>query len=453
MPSRRLVLTGAFVVGGLTLFAVGLFMIGERREVFAEKFTVFTEFSRISGLQAGAPVKVSGMAAGEVTDIHVPPSPSAKFRIEMKVREKLHGLVRADSVASIQTEGLVGGIFLNISTGSEQAPAAPPKSTIPGREPFEMADLMQQMSDTVTQISESVVSLRGDLESTVKSVSETVAHADTLIETMGPDLTAMSKSGKQIAANIDRIIADVRGGRGTIGKLVNDDELYKRMQTIAKQASDAIENVKDVSEGAKKAIANFQAKDGPVGSLSSDLRDTLSHARDALADLADNTEALKHNFLFRGFFTRRGYFDLAEISPAEYRQGVFQEKGRKPLRIWLGAAVLFVRAADGSETLTEDGRRRLDSAMATFIEYGPDNVLMVEGYGSGASRDEEYLRSRARAAAVRDYVISKFGLKSQNVGLMALGPEAPGSPSTGAWDGVALALFVDPLRMSGTTGQ
>ena len=449
MPATRLVLTGAFVIGGLLLFALGLFMIGERRELFSEKFVVYTEFAKVSGLQPGAPVKVAGMVAGEVKDIHVPGSPASKFRVEMDVREELHGLVRSDSLATIQTEGLVGGTFLNIGTGSEQSPQAPPKSTIPSREPFEMADLIQQMSGTVGLISESVAKLRGDFEAAVKGVAETVEHADTLIETMGPDMTAMSKSGKQIAANLERMVADVRAGRGTVGKLMNDDELYKKVQSIISKADEAVANIKSASEDAKKAIGNFQSKDGPVGSVTSDLRLTLSHAREALADLADDTEALKRNFLFRGFFNQRGYFDLDDISPAEYRQGLFEDKGRTPLRIWLAAPVMFAAAADGSESLTDAGRARLDSAMGTFIEYGRDNVLMVEGYAAGRSKDEEYVRSRARAAMAREYLIAKFALKAQYVGVMPLGREASGSPTNGAWDGIALALFIDRLRLSG----
>lgn len=444
----RLVLTGAFVLGGLALFAVGLFMIGERRQLFADKFTIYTEFARVTGLQPGAPVRVAGMNAGEVKDIRVPASPAAKFRVELEIGEKLHGLVRADSVASIQTEGLVGGMFLSVSTGTEQAPPAPAKSTIPSREPFEMADLLQQMSETVMLVNDTVAKLRGDIELTVKTVLETTEHADALIETVSPDVQAMSRSGRLIASNVNAIIADLRAGRGTFGKLMTDDELYQRAQQIARQVEEVTASVRQVSEEAKKTLGSFQSKDGPVGTMSSDLRLTLTHAREALADLADDTEALKRNFLFRGFFAERGYYDLDDISPAEYRRGVFEEKGQAPLRIWLDAGVIFTRGADGSETLSDAGKARLDSAMATFVEYPRDEVLIIEGYGSGRSKDEAYVASRSRAAQVREYVIAKFALKPQYVGLMPLGPEAPGSPANGRWSGVALALFVDKVRMT-----
>ena len=118
-----------FVLVGILLFAVGLFMIGDRRKLFSKDFEVVAEFKELGGLQDGANVKVGGMDAGEVIDIEVPPQPQSKFRVRMRVLEKLHPVVRTDSVATIQTEGVLGNKFLKIDQGTPQAqrlrPAAP----------------------------------------------------------------------------------------------------------------------------------------------------------------------------------------------------------------------------------------------------------------------------------------------------------------------------------------
>jgi len=71
MVSSKAVGAGAFVVIGLLLFAVALFMIGERRMLFERRFTVYTEFARLGELEPGAPVRVAGADAGEVTDIQI----------------------------------------------------------------------------------------------------------------------------------------------------------------------------------------------------------------------------------------------------------------------------------------------------------------------------------------------------------------------------------------------
>jgi phospholipid/cholesterol/gamma-HCH transport system substrate-binding protein len=170
---------------------------------------------------------------------------------------------------------------------------------------------------------------------------------------------------------------------------------------------------------------------------------TLAQAREATADLADNMEAMKHNFLLRGFFNRRGYFDLDAISPAEYRKGVLENGKRKAVRIWLADAVLFRPGTDSAPVLTEDGRARIDSAMATYLKYLPSSPLVVEGYETNGSAHERFNSSRQRAGVVRAYLIGRYELPPQIVGSIPLGDEAPGSPEGHKWNGVALTLFLD----------
>jgi phospholipid/cholesterol/gamma-HCH transport system substrate-binding protein len=76
---------GVFVLGGLLLFAVGLFMVGDRQMAFAKKVTLYTEFKKITGLQPGAVVRVSGAKAGSITQILPPDAPSGKFRVEVEI--------------------------------------------------------------------------------------------------------------------------------------------------------------------------------------------------------------------------------------------------------------------------------------------------------------------------------------------------------------------------------
>src|SRR5918994_7913925 len=106
MNSSKVVGAGAFVAIGLLLFTVALFTIGERRMMFEDRFEVYTEFAKLGQLEKGAVGRVAGMDGGEVIDIHIPPSPAGKFRVKMSVRKELHGLIRTDSIATSQMEGL-----------------------------------------------------------------------------------------------------------------------------------------------------------------------------------------------------------------------------------------------------------------------------------------------------------------------------------------------------------
>jgi len=435
---------GVFVAGGILLFTAALFMIGERRMLFEKRFPVYAEFAALGQLEDGAVVRVSGLDAGEVTAIEVPDSPDEKFRVRMEVREDLHQLVRVDSVATTQTEGLVGAVFVNITGGTGNASRVSDGGTIGSREPFAIADLLAQASQTVMLINTTVESLSDDAEKAVKEIAEIAEQSNGMITDIRPDLTAIARNGNEISHDTREILASINQGNGTIGKLLKDDTLYRQVREIADQAQAVMANIRDVSAEARRALVDFRSPDGQAQGLMGDMRVTLTQAREATADLADNMEALKRNFLLRGFFNKRGYYDLDDISPVDYRNGVLENGKRKAMRIWLSADVLLALDADGREALSEDGRARLDSAMATFLKYLPSNPLVVEGYATAGTLSERYRVGRARAGWVRQYLMGRYELFPQHTGFISLADDAKGNPGeTAGWDGVALTLFLD----------
>src|SRR5215467_13776500 len=125
---------GLFVIGGLLLFGIGMFVIGDRHQAFARHTEYYSEFVNLAGMANGAKVRVAGMDAGQVLTIDVPDSPSSRFRVKWRIDTKLRGLVREDSVATIGTEGIVGGTYLSVRPGSAQAAEASELATIPSKE-------------------------------------------------------------------------------------------------------------------------------------------------------------------------------------------------------------------------------------------------------------------------------------------------------------------------------
>ena len=449
MPAARLIGVGVFVVGGLVIFALGLFMIGDRRFLFDDLFMVNAEFAQVAGLRDGAAVRVNGMEAGEVLDIAIPPSPAGRFRVRMRLREELRPLVRADSVASIRTDGIVGGRYVQIEAGSESSPAVDDDGVLKAREPFDFADLLDQGTKTIESVNVTINELRSHLNEVVGLVRVTATNANELVTSVSDDLTSISRSGRRLSEETIRIVEGIRAGRGTIGKLVNDEELYTRVAGIAAEAEQAAKTARIAADGARSAIARLQesgSSDGAVQSIVGELRQTLSSTRDAMANLAENTEALKRNVLVRGFFEDRGYYDLDGITAIDYRQGVLAGKHRDPVRIWLRGDLLFEAAqgqAQANEALSADGRVRIDRAMAEVLRYPQDTPLMVEGYAVGGTRDVLFRRAADRARQVREYIIARYGWAPTLVGTMPLGAEAINGPSGAEWDGISLAVWVD----------
>ena len=442
MARTRAAAVGAFVIGGLFLFAVGLFMIGSRRMLFADSFEVYAEFLKIAGLESGATVRVAGLDAGEVESIHVPQGPQQPFRVRLRVRRDLHPLVRLDSVAAIQNDGLVGNKFVQVEAGTEGSAIVPDGGTIRSREPFDLADVLERMSDTIDTVNAMVNDVKGSVDRAFGTLTAVASETQDLITDVGGDAREIVASARQVSADLNAIVSGVRAGRGTVGQLLTDDSLYRSAKNMAAEAEKAVANVRVASEQARAAIDEFRGSGGPVKGVAGDLQHTLALARDAMSDLADATEALKRNFFFRGFFNRRGYFDLDDVTVQQYRQGTLATKDRRVMRIWLGSGVLFERDAAGQERLSADGRARLDSAMSQFIRYPRTSPFVIEGYAQRATGDEQFLLSRRRAQLVRDYLVGKFGLDPNYVATMAMGEQADDSPQGDRWDGVALAMFI-----------
>jgi phospholipid/cholesterol/gamma-HCH transport system substrate-binding protein len=442
MANTRLAAVGAFVVGGVLLFSVGLFLIGSRRMLFSDTFELYAEFSQIAALDNGAKVRVSGMDAGEVQSIQVPATPSGRFRVRMRVRSDLHQLLRLDSVASIQNDGLVGNKFVQIDSGTEASPIVPDEGTIRSREPFDIADLLSKMSDTIDTVTATIVDLKGEIDTVLTTISDTTRTAQALLNDVGVDAKAIIVSGSRVSADLQVIVAGLREGRGSVGKLLTDDALFQSAKKMAADAEATMANVREASLQAKSVLASLQSEGAPIKGVTANLQQTLASARDVMADMSETTEALKHNFLVRGFFTSRGYFDLADVSVEDYRHGVLENKERRALRLWIRADLLFEAGDKGGERLSEGGRNRVDSAMSQFVRYPRTSPLVVEGYAQQATADQRFLLSRSRADLVRDYIVSRYGLDPKVVAVMPMGAESTDSPSGATWDGIGLAIFV-----------
>jgi phospholipid/cholesterol/gamma-HCH transport system substrate-binding protein len=347
-----------------------------------------------------------------VLEIQTPARPSERFLVRLRVREDLHALVRTDSVATIQTDGIVRNAFVQIGMGTDEARVIGPDDLLVGVDPIECADLIKEGRDTFRLVSREFMESTGEVTRTVD-------------ETVG---------------DVRGLLAGVKEGEGTVGKLFTDTTVYDRIAGATRDAEQTARTVRETAEPTRDAVLAFSGPGGMGPQLTQSIRNTLAGIEGVTFDLAEGAEALKRNVLFRGFFRERGYFDLDSISREAYQQGLL-ERNHTAVRIWIDGAVIFARAADGREVLTDDGRRRLDAAMAQLMQYPRNSPLVVEGYA--ADDEDAYLVSLDRAQRVLDYVLSRFRRQTASTAVMPLSGDAAGSPSgDGAWAGVALTMYV-----------
>ena len=204
------------------------------------------------------------------------------------------------------------------------------------------------MSETIKKVNDTFDDMKAEIQGTVVAIGDTVDDLNALIVDVSDDLKHMTASGARIASDAARIAEAVRTGKGTIGKLVNDDELYTRATTIAKEAQEIATNARQVIENANKTLEGLRSKGGPVEGMSASVKQTMEDARSAVEGLAENMDALRHNFLLRGFFKKRGYFELAAAVTGGLQAGCPHEGERSSIGPRLGARRWVVRAGTGS---------------------------------------------------------------------------------------------------------
>lgn len=468
MSSKNLKV-GIFVVGGILLFAVGLFLIGSRKQLFSHKYSIFADFDDVNTIQPGATVRVSGMNAGTVKAVNIPKTPSARFRLELSVDEKFRHIIREDSMASISTEGMVGNKFVEVDKGTDNSPECRPGCTIRTKEGAGLEALMKQGTQIGNEVQDAIKDLQSRADVAMTDITDLTAHADKTIAVIQPNVELTASNAAAMSGDAKQLVTGVKNGRGAVGKLLVDrqtatdvtdtianakqsatniDRATEKINNMASEVQkadlppvhEAVTHVDDMSTQLDQATRTFLSKGNSNGNTAEALRDTVHSADAAAGNLSDDTEALKHNFFLRGFFKRRGFFDLATLTPSKYASSEFVKKPRA--RVWIPAAGLFQVGADGSQKLSDAGRSILDQSMSDLLPYLPNNPIVVEGYSAQGTPDQRYLASRQRAMEVRQYLESRFHLNSQLVGIMPLGDRPPPGVQKQKWDGICLALVV-----------
>jgi phospholipid/cholesterol/gamma-HCH transport system substrate-binding protein len=439
------VIVGIFITAAIALFGAALFLIGNQHKAFNRHVVFYTNFQNVDSIPKGAKVRVDGMDAGELESIQIPSSPAQDFR----------GLIREDSVVTVETEGLVGDKFLLIQGGTDRTSEAQPGSTLPSKEPFEIGKLldqaqgiMNQASTTINGVQSTMNDVRGHLDTTLETATNTLKNVNGVVldvrtgkGTAGLLLEdqATATDVKQSLANVRQTTEKLNNSSARIDTLLADvqsRQLVPKMDDTLTNAKSATQNLDQTTQQINTTLKSAFAQDQYGEDAGSNLQQSLTNLNQSSGNLTDDTEALKHEFLFKGFFKHRGYDNLEDLPVEQYRAGkIF--KSLPESREWIAAPSLFTTNPSGEEVLSAEGRQRINEAIGQPKEIY-DKPLIVEGYASSGTPSDELLQSRRRAILVRNYLQSHYHLQPKNTGIVALRSIPPEGAGKSTFDGVSL---------------
>ena len=233
---------------------------------------------------------------------------TGRVEVSMSLQTDVERFIKTDTKATIETEGLVGNKVVVLRMGTSAAEPIKDGGVIQSQEPV--------------------------------SFSAIIAQTEGIMEYT-----------KKMTKDLSEIIGGVNKGEGSIGKLFKDDELYNSATQLTEQADVSLKNITDelnrvtglfdrLGVGVEKVVINVNRSVSDLDTIIAGVRDgkgvmgklivggseydstfattlenvnkTSRDARLAASRLAENMEALKHNWLFKSYFENRGYWDKAE---------------------------------------------------------------------------------------------------------------------------------------------
>jgi phospholipid/cholesterol/gamma-HCH transport system substrate-binding protein len=445
---------GVFVLSAGLLFSVGLFLIGNRQKAFVHHVDFFTSLNDVNGISPGSKVRVSGFEAGQVTGIAIPDRPSDKFRLKLHVDSKLHRLIREDSFVTVESDGLVGDKFLLIHEGSDQAHEAASGTTLPAKEPIELSAVIEKMTGVMDQANAAIGDITTKADHTLDAITTTVNNANGIVTGIrsGKGMAGMLLNDQQTATAAKNAVGNVQQASANLNQVtvqakqvmadLQSRDLFGKAEATLNNAKDASRQLSQTSEQVRLTLTDALGPDRSGENAGQNIRETLSNVNLATANMADDTEALKHEFFFRGFFKKRGYYSLTELTPDQYRSNSYFNSQRNR-RTWLNAADAFGKDSNGNEVLSAAGEQEIDQVIGTTKDSVIDQPIIVEGYSTQASAADEMVTSRSRSLIVAHYLEKRFHLSTKNIGVIPLNATAPPSSGKDTWDGACIVLVAN----------
>jgi phospholipid/cholesterol/gamma-HCH transport system substrate-binding protein len=344
---------GLFVIVGLFVLGVGIFYV-TGAGVFGPKYHLKAFLPEVSGLATGAPVRLDGVEIGNVDQIRIVPRENGKppdrlhnVEVGMRIDRRFETDILTDSTATLVTEGLLGNRYVNIERGYTGVPLKEGQA-IPGGQEKAIQAVMEESSDVLANLKVVSAQVQGIL---------TDARAGK--GTIGKLLTDDQAYNRlnSVLVKSDQIVTNIQAGKGTVGKLLMTDELYGKVNTGVDSVNTILGDVRaqkgtigkllydpTLYDQAKEALTNgntimgdIRGGKGTLGKLATD-EVLYNKLRETSTNLAEATSKLnKDNNTAGKIFSDPALYDNLTSASADLRQFLveFRKNPKKYLTVKL----------------------------------------------------------------------------------------------------------------------
>ncbi len=339
---------GLFVAGGLSLFVLAIFIIGKQKNLFNPVFKLTSTFSNVIGLQVVNNIRFSGINIGTVDNIII--VNDTTVRVDLMIKSDVWQFIKSDCKVTLGSDGIIGDKLIIISPGSSDAPLAKEGQRLESIQTIEKSAIMARLDATtanIEDISKQVSDIAGKINSgngtlnmlirdsiLAGNFNQTIANLNSFSKGLaGSDILMASlkvtaSNAEDISHQLALIMNKINKGDGTLGRLIQDSTIAENLnQTIMnfKKSSQGLTgtdsimaklnvtagNTEIVSEQLTKMMYDINNGNGTLGRLIRDstfaenLNQTMINLRKSSKGLDENMTAVKHNFIFRGYYKKK----------------------------------------------------------------------------------------------------------------------------------------------------
>jgi phospholipid/cholesterol/gamma-HCH transport system substrate-binding protein len=250
-PGQRIKI-GLFTAIGLLVLIFAVFFIGNQKSLFSSTFKVSGLFKNVNGLQVGNNVRFAGINIGVVNDIAIVNDSSVK--VVLLINSSVKKFIKKDARMSIGSDGLMGDKLVVVAPG--------------------IGDIGNEVGD-------------GDQINSVNPVD---------VDKIIAKLTGIADNAGTLIDNLSQIVAKVNSGKGSIGRLINNDQMAKDLDATVQSAKTTMESVhkatSSINQTVNKAQNSFIVKT-LFGSKTKAQRDSISKVKKMQKDSSKAAKAAK----------------------------------------------------------------------------------------------------------------------------------------------------------------
>ena len=239
---------GLFVLVALVAFLGAVYALGARARLFESRYTIHADFTEVGGLVEGATVRLAGVQIGRVSAVTLPPHPGGKVRVNLTIGRQFSDRIRKNSVARIETQGLLGDRIVEITVGDASAPPVGPGEVLASRDPADFGRVISAGAETAKNVAALADALREtadqinkskmieDAASTVNKlgrVVDQVEHGRGWAHTLLYEEPVALRRVNDLIATTQTLIERVEKGQGAAGVLVSPEGTASAKRFVA----------------------------------------------------------------------------------------------------------------------------------------------------------------------------------------------------------------------------